>query len=109
LGILFRDEGQLVQGFRLPDSRRSNRHVGFDCHIEFDEECWKLSKRLGRMIKFEKEHRLYFDPEVRARDPHAMVVVQCKKIWLVGEEKTLLELTRQRPRKNDHIWTDPRS
>jgi len=59
----------------------------------------EVSKRLGRMIKFEKEHRLYFDPEVRARDPHAMVVVSMQEIWLVGEEKTLLELTRQRPRK----------
>lgn len=59
-----RDEGQLVQDFDCPIRVAVIGTLDFDCHIEFDEECWKLSKRLGRMIKFEKEHRSYFDPEV---------------------------------------------
>jgi DNA-binding transcriptional ArsR family regulator len=94
-----RDEGQLIRDFDCPIRVAVIGTLDFDCHIEFDEECWKLSKRLGRPIKFEKEHRSYFDSEVRARDSHAMGVIHCKKIWLLGDEKGLLALTRPKATK----------
>lgn len=91
-----RDEGLLTLRSDLPIRVHLIGTLDFDNSLDFDDECQKIRSRVDRTIKFEREHRSDFDPAVRTRETRVNEIIRCKKIWLIGNEKRLLNLARQK-------------
>lgn len=93
--------------FRNSDVTPVAHVIGVVDYEELRPRLVKLMHRLARPVHVDYQYTGEFEPHVRLRHPIAMDIINCEKIWLQGDPKTLLKLKRQRPRKDDRIIGPP--